>query len=133
MLRPKKTIPEYQSHFIGQARVYLDGRYFYLGPYDSPQSKARYAELLGIYTANNQTVPDDQPACQVKAPVSVAVVTAEFREAIKDKYANSPDEGRRYRNLCTLLEDEHGDSPADWPAPFIRYHIWSENPDGCIT
>jgi hypothetical protein len=58
MPRPKKVIPDYQSHISGQARVYLDGRYYYLGSYDSPESKARYAALLATYTANGQRMPD---------------------------------------------------------------------------
>ena len=42
-----KKMPTYSLHKAsGNARVWLAGRNFYLGPYDSPESRLKYAELL---------------------------------------------------------------------------------------
>ena len=41
MPRTKRSVPEMKCHVSGQARVFLDGRYFYLGPYGSAEAQAR--------------------------------------------------------------------------------------------
>jgi hypothetical protein len=41
-------------------------------------------------------MPDDVPTHQMDDKITVVVITSEFREEIKIRYANSPDEGRRY-------------------------------------
>lgn len=44
---PKRRVPKYSLHkATGQARVWIDGQDHYLGPYDSPESKQRYRELI---------------------------------------------------------------------------------------
>jgi integrase len=44
---PTKRIPKYSLHKAsGQARVCIDGRDHYLGPFDSPESHTRYRELI---------------------------------------------------------------------------------------
>ena len=47
-----RTVPAYQKHASGQARVTLNGRDHYLGIYDSPESKARYQELVRRHLAD---------------------------------------------------------------------------------
>ncbi|TWT76206.1 site-specific tyrosine recombinase XerC [Planctomycetes bacterium CA13] len=112
MARPKKAIPDYRFHFSGQAIVTLDGTDFYLGPHNSPESRAKYFALLGEYNANGMKAPQQQQH-QVAAPVTVRCVTGEFREHIKKKYAKNANEKRRFENLCTLLEDEYGGDPVE--------------------
>lgn len=41
----KLRIPSYRKHQSGQARVTISGRDYYLGPYDSDESKAAYQRL----------------------------------------------------------------------------------------
>ena len=49
MARPKKLVPSYQLHkSTGQARTYIDGRDFYLGPYGSDESRRRFGELIAL-------------------------------------------------------------------------------------
>ncbi|MDB4680157.1 MAG: hypothetical protein P8M30_00510 [Planctomycetaceae bacterium] len=44
---PSKRFPKYSLHKAsGQARVCIDGRDQYLGPYESPESRTRYRELI---------------------------------------------------------------------------------------
>ncbi|TWU27924.1 tyrosine-type recombinase/integrase [Novipirellula artificiosorum] len=112
MPRPKVDAPAYRYHISGQARVTLDGRDFFLGEYDSPESKAKYFTLLAEYNANGKTMPIATPRQLADAPVTVRCITAEFREYIEVKYANNPHHRRTLQNLCMLLEDEYGDVPA---------------------
>lgn len=111
MPRKKQSAPSYRYHISGQARVTLDGKDFYLGEYDSPESHAKYYALLAEYNANGQRAPET-PANQIDSPITVRCVTGEYRELIKTKYANSPSHSGRLKNLCTLLEDEYGDTEA---------------------
>ncbi len=44
---PRKSVPSYRLHKAsGQARTIIDGHHVYLGKYDSPESRQRYARLL---------------------------------------------------------------------------------------
>lgn len=112
MPRRKAATPAYRYHVSGQARVYLDGRHYYLGEYESPESKARYHALLRDYHANGMSIPDSMSTHQIDHPITIAVITAEFREEIKSRYANNRTEASRFANLCDLLNDEYGDEPA---------------------
>jgi len=42
-----KSIPKYGLHKkSGHARVLIDGKHVYLGPYGSPESREKYARLI---------------------------------------------------------------------------------------
>jgi hypothetical protein len=102
MPRKKSDAPSYRYHISGQAVVTFYAKNYYLGPYVSPESKARYYALLNEYHANGMTMPeqrDSQPIAN-----TVRVVCAEYREYIKQRYANAPKEIHRLTSLCSLLE-----------------------------
>ena len=76
-MRPKNPVPSYLRHqATGQARVVIGGKTYYLGPYNSPESRAEYGRLIGEWSANNQTVtptptktaskPDDITVSQLR-------------------------------------------------------------------
>jgi hypothetical protein len=109
--RPKKADPKYRYHVSGQAVVTLDGKDFYLGKHDTPESRSRYHKLLAEYQQNGLKAPD-QPQRQVNQPITVADVTAKFRESASRKYANNREEQRWYVARCEMLESHHGDLPA---------------------
>ncbi|MCA9137863.1 MAG: site-specific integrase [Planctomycetales bacterium] len=113
MPREKSSTPTYQYHTSGQARVYLDGRYFYLGQHDSPTSYAKFYALLATYMANNKRMPANAEENVADAPITVRCVTAEFRQHVKTKYANNKTQRCRFNNLCELLDDEYADVPVD--------------------
>ncbi|WP_437231054.1 tyrosine-type recombinase/integrase [Planctomicrobium sp. SH661] len=47
--------PKYSFHkATGQARVYIDGQDHYLGPYDSPESKRKYRQLVDRWLRRQQ-------------------------------------------------------------------------------
>lgn len=111
----KSDAPGYRYHISGQAVVTLDGKNFYLGPHDSPESKARYFALLNEYHANGKRMPENR--CSGPALITIQVLCADYREHIVQQYANSPQETHRLGSLCTLLESEYGSLPADQFGP----------------
>ncbi len=115
MPRKKSDAPGYRYHVSGQAVVTLDGKNFYLGPHDSPESKARYFSLLNEYHANGMRMPEERPS--QPAEITVRVVCADYRVHIAKRYANAPKEIHRLTGLCTLLESDYGDIPADQFGP----------------
>ena len=51
---PAQRKPSYQSHKgSGQAKVRINGRDHYLGPYGSSESREKYDELIGEWLACN--------------------------------------------------------------------------------
>ncbi|MCM2369660.1 tyrosine-type recombinase/integrase [Aporhodopirellula aestuarii] len=114
MGRPKKSAPSYRYHISGQGIVSLCGKTYYLGPYNTPESMAKYYALIQKYNENGLTMPDDDGDDQrlTDMPVTVRCVTAEFRQHIEVKYAKSPGHKKRYQSLCGILEEEYGDEPA---------------------
>jgi integrase len=108
MPRKKRALPEMKYHVSGQARVFLDGSYFYLGPHGSAEAQARYDTLVAEYLANGRRLPMKSETHQADQPFTVANVTAEYRREIDSR----PNQLGRYRHLCQLLEDEYGDLPA---------------------
>ncbi len=132
MARPKAKAPALRYHLSGQSVVTIDGRDFYLGKHDSPESIARYAVLIGIYQKHGLKLPEDfelamieqmaetlmgivSPAAttQPTGPVTVAHVTAAYREHLKTKYRNSPQDQQRFERLCDILDEHHGSIPVD--------------------
>lgn len=52
MARRKEVVPSYLLHkSTGQARVRINGRDMYLGPYGSEESRIRYGELIAKHAA----------------------------------------------------------------------------------
>jgi hypothetical protein len=111
MPRPKSDAPAYQFHISGQAVVRLDGKDFYLGSHDSPESRSKYFALLAEYNANGKQAPQ-QATHQADEPITVRCVTGEYREFTASKPGGDPNEKQRMLGICTTLEDEYGDLPA---------------------
>ncbi len=112
MSRKRIEQPKYGYHISGQARVTLDNRTIYLGEYDSPESKAKYYAILSIYKANGNRLPDDIDDRQANMPITVRCITSEFRERELSQRDARDAHCQQLKNLCTLLEDNHGDEPA---------------------
>lgn len=109
MPRRPRSIPEMRYHVSGQSRVYLDGKYYYLGEHGTPESQARYDTLVAQYLASGRKMPDAEPTHKGEHAITVGNIAAEYRRLIDQR----PKQLNRYRHLCTLLEDEYGDDPAD--------------------
>jgi len=131
MARPKAKAPALRYHMSGQSVVTLDGRDYYLGKHDSPESLARYAVLIGIYQSNGLALPKDfdlemldakasflaptapQPTHQAEQALLVRHVTASYRTLIVTKYANNPAELHRLNQICDETDKHEGDRLAD--------------------
>ena len=85
MARPKKDFPERKAHVSGQDRVYLEGRYHYLGPSDSAEAIARYDALILKYLSNGRKLPENEPTNLGEHPITVAAVTAEYYRLIEQR------------------------------------------------
>src|SRR5262245_9572549 len=64
---PRKTIiPAYGHHVArGLARVVIDGKHIYLGPYNSEESKAKYEQIVRKFLT-------DRAAAEMKARIEVS-------------------------------------------------------------
>ena len=65
-----KRIPQYRLHKpSGHARVIIDGKHVYLGPYGSPESKEKYARLIaGRFSPASS--PPPPPAATTPDPIA---------------------------------------------------------------
>lgn len=51
--------PRYQHHkATGQARTYINGKDYYLGPYNSPESQERFEDLVAEWRRNSSSVDE---------------------------------------------------------------------------
>ncbi len=55
--KSSRHTPTFRLHkATGQGYVVLDGRHFYLGRYDSPESRTRYHQIIAEWIANGRTL-----------------------------------------------------------------------------
>ena len=57
-MRAPNYIPQPSRHAKGLAVVRLNGKDFYLGPYGSPEAKAKYERLIADWLANGRQLPE---------------------------------------------------------------------------
>lgn len=84
----RRRIPAYSHHKpTGQARVRLDGRDHYLGPFGSPESKARYDELVAAWLQGRLPTPSASPASEPGNPgLLVEDICAQFLQHAERTY-----------------------------------------------
>ena len=107
MPRHRRSAPVVKYHVSGQARIYLDGAYRYLGPYGSAEAQVKLDSVLAEYHANGRRLPCDRIRLADEV-VTVAHIAAAYRREIESR----PKPLGRYRHLTKLIEDEYGDRPA---------------------
>lgn len=94
MARPRKVQPSYLLHKpSGQARVRVNGRDIYLGPYNSPESWQKYHELLARFPTPESRLEVIEPSDQT----TVAELVAHFVEHANSWYTHNPDEKYRIK------------------------------------
>lgn len=75
-------VPAYRLHSSGQARVTINGKAFYLGEYDSPESKNEYARIIAEYLSC-----DHKPAFNAKQESLLIIeLIASYSEFAKKYY-----------------------------------------------
>lgn len=134
MARPKAKAPARRYHLSGQSVATIDGKDYYLGKHDSPESIARYAVLIGMYQAGGLKLPENfdvsdldaraavliglaEPAQQAETPILVRHLTASYKEHIKTKYAANATELYRLNLICDAVTEHDGDSLVDSYGP----------------
>jgi hypothetical protein len=120
MARPKNKIPSYLPHTAsGQARVRVNGRDVYLGPYGSPESKQEYARFIAENVGNGKpptiTVPDGE-----RRTIAVLVVKYDdFAQAYYVKNGVPTEEKYAIKAAVAPLVRLYGDTPADEFGPIL--------------
>jgi integrase len=117
-----RSLPKYQHHQkSGQARVSLGGKQVDLGPYDSPESRAKYDQVVGEWIAAGR--PRQRAKCLELHAVRVADVVAAYFEHIKRIFRDRTHAGklagsaRNYQMLLKHFAELHGDEFADCFGP----------------
>ena len=109
--RGRKTgIPSYRHYKrTGQAIVCIDGRYFYLGPYGTTQSRAEYDKLIAEWLANGRNL---LPSSDENGRVTIVeLIAAYWRHATTWYVKNGQPTKDQYkiRQTLDLLMNMYGD------------------------
>jgi len=118
MARPKNRIPSYLPHpASGQARIRVNGRDIYLGPFGSPESKQAYARFIAEQCGNGEppslTIPSGER-------LSVAALVVSYDDFVRSYYVRdgSPtDEQYAIKAAVGPLVGLYGDTPVDEFSP----------------
>jgi len=90
MPRLTKSYPSYRHHKAsGQALVSLDGRDYYLGPWNSRESKAEYDRLINRWLANGRRLnpePENGPAPPAEDELSVSELMVAYLRHVDAYY-----------------------------------------------
>ncbi len=118
-LRRLKAPPRYTLHrATGQARVVINGRHIYLGPYDSAGSKQRYGQLI----AELAVQPTIAPTTSAPRATVLELIAAYWTWAV-DYYRKPSGEPTGQQDLIRLslrpLRELYGDLPANKFSPLM--------------
>jgi integrase len=116
MPRLTRKLPSYRLHKpSGQALVTLNGRDRYLGPWNSPESRAEYDRLIAEWLAAGRGTVKAQEAPDPGDPTVVEVLAAFMRHAERH-YAAEPgersDELKNMKDAVRPLRTLYGRTPA---------------------
>jgi integrase len=101
---PRRKPPAYLLHQAsGQARVRIDGRDYYLGPYGSPQSHAAYEAKLTQWKTGDIVLPPSG----TDAPSLVYAMMRFMTERAQTYYAGKPEFGH-FRVLVRFIMSQPG-------------------------
>lgn len=110
MPRPKSAVPPYRHHkSTGRAVVYVDRKSVFLGKYDSPESRQRYAEIVSKITSG-QTAELSRPnVARLSTINSVASLCLRFVAEKMPSYADA--EQHCFRGAMRILVSLFGETP----------------------
>jgi integrase len=96
--RRKDAEPEMRFHaHSGQARVRVDGKVIYLGPWDSPEAKEQFHRLLAEWHAGNSVAAERPKATRRRRALAVPA-------AAVDDVCASASAGLTVAEICVLWE-----------------------------
>lgn len=117
-------LPTYSLHKAsGNARVWLNGKSYYLGPYGSAASRIKYAELISRHAAGQPIDPVTPLGANDPGP-SVNTVLAHYLEHAKEYYrkgAKVTDEYYCIKSAMSPVKALYGDfAAADFDSVALR-------------
>lgn len=108
----KGSPPTYRKYKrTGQAVVTIDGKDYYLGPYDTPESKAEYLRLLAEHTVSGTV----NACAEAPEPTLVLEVIAKFWKHAKTWYVKNGEPTKEidaYKKIFADLKSLYGHTPA---------------------
>jgi len=103
MPRLTKSNPKYRRHKAsGRAFVELDGKRFYLGAFGSPESKAKYNQLVGEYLLADRSVPAS--LAQNLTQVSITELCLDYVRRARVYYQKAGEPTAEYALVKTVLK-----------------------------
>jgi integrase len=103
MPRLTKSNPKYRRHKASdRAFVELDGKRFYLGAFGSPDSKAKYNQLVGEYLLADRSVPASLG--QDSAQVSIIEICLDYVRRARVYYQKAGEPTAEYALVKTVLK-----------------------------
>jgi len=101
--------PSYRLHKpSGQAVVTIDGHDFYLGRWNTPQSRAEYDRLIAEWLSNGRRLPSDQADLGER---TITEIILAFDKYAEQRYPVSGRELENFRLALQPLRDLYGPSP----------------------
>jgi integrase len=102
-------LPSYRRHSSGQARVTLNGRTYYLGPFGSKESRQAYDRLISEYLAGGRQLSFGVEPAQL----TVVQCLADYLVWAKDHYGiGKNSEYHRIKYALRILRSLYGDLSA---------------------
>ena len=126
---PRKSVPSYRLHKpSGQARTIVRGKHIYLGKYNSPESRRKYARLLA--EMSQPTTQDIAAGPNPRSLLLVSEILAKYLDFAEVYYADGGKPGKEFRAMIDAVSpvnELYGDSPADQFEPLklktLRQHL----------
>lgn len=100
--------PKYRKHSSGQARVTLNGQTFYLGKYNSTESRDKYNRLIGEYFANGGALISSDADDDLR----VVEMFLAYLTWAKNHYGPDSGELDRIKRIIRLVKQTYGESEA---------------------
>jgi hypothetical protein len=118
MARPKNKIPSYLPHApSGQARVRVNGRDVYLGPYGSSESKQAYARFIAENYGDGHAPSISIPAGEPLTVAALAVKYDDFARTYYVKNGQPTDETYMIGAAVAPLVELYGNTPVNGFSP----------------
>lgn len=103
------SVPKYRKHKSGQARVTINGRDYYLGPWKSKASIAEYDRVIAEYLASNRS-PNFGLSCE---ELSIAMIMVDYLRHSRSYYGSEKtSELHRIKPALKPLKEFYASAPA---------------------
>lgn len=114
MPRPKSAIPPYRHHkSTGRAVVYVNRKSVFLGKYDSPESRQKYAEIISQITSGDLTAGMSSGMSTAEKPAKRSVSSLCLRFVAEKLPGYADAEQACFRGAMRILVGLFGETATD--------------------